>query len=75
MQTFELEEYLSGGVENIIMGILKASVDNPKDSAFMVQYAAASRAARKLRQKAEAGGEHIPPFLIASISSLCNLHC
>ncbi len=41
----------------------------------MVQYAAASRAARKLRQKAEAGGEHIPPFLIASITSLCNLHC
>ena len=46
MQTFELEEYLSGGVENIIKGILKASLDNPKESAFMVQYAAASRAAR-----------------------------
>ena len=75
MQTFELEEYLSGGVENIIKGILKASLDNPKESAFMVQYAAASRASRKLRQRAEAGGEHIPPFLIASITSLCNLHC
>ena len=41
----------------------------------MLKFAAASRAASKKREKAEKKGEHIPPFLIASITSKCNLHC
>ena len=41
----------------------------------MLRFAAASRTASKKRRKAEAKGEHIPPFLIASITSKCNLHC
>jgi MoaA/NifB/PqqE/SkfB family radical SAM enzyme len=41
----------------------------------MAQYALSSRNARKLRKEAEERGEHIPPFLIASITSSCNLHC
>ena len=31
--------------------------------------------ASKKRMKAEDAGEHIPPFLIASITSQCTLHC
>ena len=49
--------------------------EKPEESAFMVKFAAASRAASKKRRKAEDAGEHIPPFLIASITSQCNLHC
>lgn len=75
MQKFNLENYLSNGVENIVKGALKASLSNPKESLFMAQYALASKAARRKRQKAEEKGEHIPPFLIASITSKCNLHC
>jgi MoaA/NifB/PqqE/SkfB family radical SAM enzyme len=41
----------------------------------MLKFAAASRSASKRRRKAEDNGEHIPPFLIASITSKCNLHC
>ncbi len=41
----------------------------------MVKFAAASRRAFKRRAAAEKSGEHIPPFLIASITSSCNLHC
>lgn len=75
MQSFQLEEYLSRGTDRMIKGILKASLSNPKESAFMVQYAKAGKTARELRRKAEEQGEHIPPFLIASITSQCNLHC
>lgn len=72
---FNLEGYLSNGVENIVKGAIKASLTNPKESVFMAKYAIASKKARKLRVEAEIKGEHIPPFLIASITSKCNLHC
>ncbi len=71
----KLEEYLSNGVENIVKGILKASLKNPKASIFMAKYAMNSKKAREKRKMAEMSGEHIPPFLIASITEQCNLHC
>ena len=75
MTTLNLEEYLSNGVERIVKGILRASLQNPRESLFMVQYAKESKRARGLRQKQEKEGTHIPPFLIASITNHCNLHC
>lgn len=72
---FNIERYLSGGVENIVKTALKASLFNPKESLFMAKYARASKKATDKRRKAEENGDHIPPFLIASITSACNLHC
>ncbi|MCD8212214.1 MAG: radical SAM protein [Oscillospiraceae bacterium] len=72
---FNLEEYMSHGVENIMKNALKATLSNPKESVFMTKFALTSRKASKLRHEAEENGEHIPPFLIASITSSCNLHC
>lgn len=74
-EEFNLEGYLSNGVENIINGIIKATLKNPKESAFMLQYSIAAKYARKMRENAEKKGVHIPPFLIASITNQCNLHC
>lgn len=72
---FNIEEYLSNGVENIVKNALKASFSNPQQSIYMGKYAIFATKARKLRQASEKAGEHIPPFLIASIASNCNLHC
>ena len=74
-QNFDIQAYLTGGVERVVADAIKATVKNPKESAFMLRFAAASRAASKRRADAEQNGEHIPPFLIASITSKCNLHC
>ena len=74
-QEFDIQEYMTQGVENVVADALKATLKNPRESAFMLKFAAASRAASKKRKKAEENGEHIPPFLIASITSKCNLHC
>lgn len=73
--TFDIQEYMTEGVERIVNDALKATLKNPKESAFMVKFAAASKRASKKRAKRESAGEHIPPFLIASITSACNLHC
>ena len=74
-QTFDIQEYMTKGVERVVSDVLKATLKNPRGSAYMVKFAAASRAASRKRRKAEEAGEHIPPFLIASITSQCNLHC
>ncbi|MDK2943236.1 MAG: hypothetical protein PWP56_2749 [Acetobacterium sp.] len=75
MSIFNLEAYLSQGVREIVQGILKTTLKNPQASLFMMKFAKLSQDAEKLRQKAELQGEHIPPFLIASITDACNLHC
>ena len=59
----------------MVSDALKATFKDPRESAFMVKFAAASKKASKKRRAAEDAGEHIPPFLIASITSKCNLHC
>ncbi len=72
---FNIQEYMSRGVERIVSDAMKATLKNPRESAYMVRFAAASKAASKKRKALEKRGEHIPPFLIASITSSCNLHC
>ena len=74
-EDFDLQNYLIEGVERIVSEAVKATLKNPKHSAFMLKFAAVSRSASKKRRQAEDKGEHIPPFLIASITSKCNLHC
>lgn len=74
-EPFDLQNYLIAGVEGVVSEALKATLKNPRESAFMLKFAAASRAASKKRRIAEDSGEHIPPFLICSITSQCNLHC
>ena len=74
-QNFDIQAYMTKGVERIVSDAIKATIKNPRESAFMLRFAKASRAASKKRADAEKSGEHIPPFLIASITSKCNLHC
>lgn len=74
-QNFDIQAYLADGVEQVVKDAIKATVKNPRESAFMVKFAAASRAASKRREELEKTGEHIPSYLIASITSRCNLHC
>lgn len=72
---FDIQEYMTKGVERVVSEAIKATLKNLRESAFMLKFAAASRVASKKRKAAEEKGEHIPPFLIASITSKCNLHC
>lgn len=72
---FDIQEYMTHGVERIVADAMKATLKNPRESAYMIKFAAASKAASKKRASLEKKGEHVPPFLIASITSSCNLHC
>lgn len=72
---FDIQDYMTRGVERVVADSIRATLKNPKESAYMARFAMASKAASAKRKKMEANGEHVPPFLIASITSSCNLHC
>ncbi|MBP5593647.1 MAG: radical SAM protein [Clostridia bacterium] len=71
----ELQSYMSAGIDRIVSNAKKAALKNPKESLFLFRFAFSCRSAAKKRKASEEKGEHIPPFLIASITSRCNLHC
>lgn len=72
---FDIQKYMTKGVERIVADAIRSTLKDPRESLFMAGFAAATKKASEKRAKAEKNGEHIPPFLIASITSSCNLHC
>ncbi len=75
MSEFNLEQYLSDGVRNILKEAVTTVFTNTKESAFIANFAIAAKKSEAIRKKYEKLGKHIPPFLICSITSKCNLHC
>lgn len=74
-ESFNIQDYLANGVENIIKDAMRASLKNPKESLFLLKFSKYAKKATKIRQKFSEEGQNIPVFLIASITSSCNLHC
>lgn len=72
---FNLSHYMSEGIENIVKNILKSSIKNPKETTFVMKYMSAVKNAKNKRDMLERKGEHIPPFLMVSIATTCNLYC
>lgn len=72
---FDIQQYMSAGVKNVVNNAIKATLKNPKESIFMAKFALASKSASDRRFKAKEEGNHVPAFLICSITSSCNLHC
>ena len=72
---FNIQEYLAEGVEYILKDALRASIKNPKEILFLHKLSKNAIKATEIRQKYDEKGQNIPAFLIASITSRCNLHC
>ncbi|WP_297980338.1 radical SAM protein [uncultured Methanobrevibacter sp.] len=72
---FDIQEYLANGAENIIKNAISATFKNPKETLFLSKFIKNSRKASNIRKSYSKKGTNIPAFLIASITSSCNLHC
>ncbi len=70
-----IQSYMTRGVTKVVLNALRVTAKNKKEAAFMCAFAKSATAASRKRARSEKNGEHIPPFLIASITSVCNLHC
>lgn len=74
-ETFDIQEYMTGGVERVIREALRATLRNPRETLFLGHFAKAAKKASLIRRKFKENGKHVPAFLICSITSACNLHC
>lgn len=73
-EKFDIQKYLAEGVEQVVKDALRATLKDPKESLFLSKFAIASKKA-SAKEKEEQDGLHVPSYLIASITSSCNLHC
>lgn len=71
----ELTTYMNGAVERLITNVLKSTLKNPKETAYLMEVRNVVRKASKKRIESEEKGIHIPTFLISSITNSCNLFC
>ncbi|MEI6100620.1 MAG: radical SAM protein [Eubacteriales bacterium] len=71
----DLTEYMRVNIKILLRQVMHASLRDPRELFFLLRCGIASRRAYRAREKFEKQGKHIPPFLIASITQDCNLHC
>jgi MoaA/NifB/PqqE/SkfB family radical SAM enzyme len=75
MSEIDIQKYLSDGVEIILKDSIRACLKNPKEILYLYKFSRYAKKATKIRQRYDENGQNIPAFLIASITSSCNLHC
>ena len=51
---FDIQEYMTHGVERVVSDAIKATLKNPKESVYMAKFALATKAASKKRARMEA---------------------
>lgn len=72
---FDIQEYLAGGAEQIVKNAISATFKNPKETLFLAKFIKNTKKASRTRKEYAKHDINIPAFLIASITSDCNLHC
>lgn len=70
-----LNEYMEQGISSIASALAKFYLTNSEGSKFLLSLVSSLENSAKMRENYEKSGHHIPPFLIASIASQCNLRC
>lgn len=71
----EFNQQINKSINNLMGDLLKLSVNNPSQAAFILKTIGWQKAAAKRRLENEKEGLHIPAFMIASITQRCNLRC
>ena len=59
---FDIQSYMTAGVERVVKDSLRATLKDPKESIFMGKFALATKKASDIRKQFEADGLHVPPF-------------
>lgn len=71
----EINQFLNDGIKDIASAVKHFYLKNSTGRKFILKIAREFRKDAGIRGSFEADGIHIPPFLIASIASECNLFC
>ena len=68
-------ELFDTAIEALMKDAWRISLRDPAQALFFLGVVRDQRRAARLRTEWESKGLHVPPLLIASITSQCNLHC
>ena len=72
----DLATYMSDGIRRFMAKAYKNVLSNPNEAKFAFRMQQTFAKSEKRRKKVkEQEGFDVPPFLISSISTTCNLHC
>ncbi len=74
--TMDLAAYMSGSIRNIMAKAYRNVLTNPREAKFVFRMQRLFEKSERRRKKVkEQEGTDVPPFLICSIATTCNLHC
>lgn len=72
----DLAAYMSGSIRRIMARAYKNVLSNPREAKFAYCMQQTFQKSEKRRKRLlETDGLEVPPFLISSIATTCNLHC
>jgi len=71
----DFNKILNGALKVLFKDAVKVALTNPAQSVFFLRTLQWQKKAAKTRAKWEAQGLHVPPILVISVTSKCNLHC
>ena len=71
----DLNEFMNAGAQDILETARRFYLRDAKGTLFIGKMALSMARAMRKRDSWEKRGTHVPPFLIASIASECNLDC
>ena len=73
---FDLAAYMSDGIREFMADAYRNVLSNPREARFVHRMRrVVEKSERRRREVLESDGLAVPPFLIASIATTCNLHC
>lgn len=75
-QQIDLAAYMNGSISRIMAKAYRNVLSNPREAKFAFRMQQLFAKSEKRRKKVkEQEGIDVPPFLICSISTICNLYC
>ena len=75
-QAVNLAAYMSGSIRNIVSKAYRNLLSNPREAKFAWRMQRLfSRSEKRRKAVLDEEGIEVPPFLISSIATTCNLHC
>ena len=75
-QQIDCAAYMNGSISRIMAKAYKNVLSNPREAKFAFRMQQLFAKSEKRRKKVkEQEGIDVPPFLICSIATICNLHC
>ena len=71
----DLPKFMSDNLQGLVQTAYRSVLSNPREAAFAMRFMRSLSKGEKRRKQLMDSGLEVPPFLICSIASTCNLSC